>query len=67
MKNIELNIEGMHCEGCSKRLERVLNGIDGVERASVSLEQKLATIEYSEEKVSIDTIKEAINDAGFRA
>lgn len=67
MKNIELSIEGMHCEGCSKRLERVLNGIDGVESASVSLEQKLATIEYSEEKVTIDTIKEAINDAGFEA
>lgn len=64
MKNINLKINGMHCEGCSTRLERVLNLIEGV-KASVVLDTKLATIEYDEQQVTLDTIKEAIEDAGF--
>lgn len=27
MKNIDLKIEGMHCDGCAKRPEKVLNNI----------------------------------------
>lgn len=66
MKEIKLNIEGMHCTGCSTRLEKVLNNIDGVENAKVSLEEKKADIKFNEEIISIDEIKEAIKDAGFK-
>ena len=65
MRNIEIIVEGMHCTGCSNRLERVLKNIDGVENARVSLEEKKAYIEFLDEKVSIENLKEAINDAGF--
>ena len=37
MKKISLKIEGMHCEGCSNRLTRVLKNLDGVNSANVSL------------------------------
>ena len=57
MKEIKLKIEGMHCAGCSTRLERVLNNLEGVEEAKVSLE---------ETKTNIKNIKEAIADAGFK-
>ena len=40
MKEINLKIEGMHCAGCSTRLEKVLNNLEGVEKAQVSLEEK---------------------------
>ena len=65
MKNRELKIEGMHCEGCSNRLEKVLNNLEGVSTASVSLEDKKANIEFNEDIINIDNIKEAIEDAGF--
>ena len=65
MKKIELKIEGMHCEGCSNRLEKVLNNLEGVSTASVSLEDKKANIEFNEDIINIDNIKEAIEDAGF--
>ena len=42
MKEIKLKIEGMHCTGCSSRLEKVLNNTDGVESAAVSFEEKQA-------------------------
>ena len=44
MKEIKLKIEGMHCAGCSNRLEKILNNVDGVESAKVSLEEKSADI-----------------------
>lgn len=66
MKETNLKIEGMHCAGCSTRLERVLNNLEGVETAHVSLEEKKATIKYDETKISLESIKEAIDDAGFK-
>lgn len=67
MINIELKIEGMHCTGCSTRLEKVLNGLDGVSNASVNLEAKNAVIEFDSSKITLEEIKETIEDAGFKA
>lgn len=66
MKETNLKIEGMHCAGCSTRLEKVLNNLEGVETAKVSLEEKKATIKYDETKISLESIKEAIEDTGFK-
>lgn len=66
MKETNLKIEGMHCAGCSTRLEKILNNLEGVETAKVSLEEKKATIKYDETKINIENIKETIEDAGFK-
>ena len=66
MKEVKLNIEGMHCTGCSTRLEKVLNNVDGVESAKVSLEEKKANIKYDETQVNEKELIEAIEDAGFK-
>ena len=50
----------------NKRLEKVLNNTDGIEKAEVNFEQKEATITYNESQTNIDKIKEAIQDAGFK-
>ena len=67
MKDIKLKIEGMHCTGCSSRLEKVLNNIEGVEKAKVSIEEEEAVITYDNEKVSEKQIIIEIEEAGFRA
>ena len=67
MKEVKLNIEGMHCTGYSTRLEKVLNNVDGVEDAKVSLEEKKADIKYDETQVSEKELIEAVEDAGFKA
>lgn len=67
MKEIKLNIEGMHCTGCSTRLEKVLNNVDGVEDAKVSLEEKKADIKYDETQVNEKELIEVVEDAGFKA
>ena len=67
MKEVVLKIKGMHCEGCSTRLEKVLNNQDGVEDAKVSLEKAEANIKFDETQTSVDELKEAVEDAGFEA
>mgnify|MGYP004632901813 FL=1 len=65
MENIELKIEGMHCTGCSARLQKVLSNLDGVSNAEVSFEKGMANIEFNKEIVTLDEIKNAIVDSGF--
>ena len=66
MKEIKLKIEGMHCTGCSSRLEKVLNNTYGVESATVSFEKKQAIITYNESQTDIEQIKQIIQDTGFK-
>lgn len=65
MKEINFKVSGMHCTGCSNRLEKVLNNLDGVESANVDFESTTAHIVYDENVLNIEKIKEAIEDAGF--
>ena len=67
MKEVSLKIKGMHCTGCSTRLEKVLKNQDGVKEANVSLEEAKADIEYDDSQIGLEEIKEAIEDAGFEA
>ena len=60
MKELKLKISGMHCTGCSTRLEKVLNNVDGIKEAVVDFEKK------DESKIDISNIKSAIDDAGFK-
>ena len=62
MKKVKLNIEGMHCTGCSTRLEKVLNNVDGVEDAKVSLEEKKAEQTKKGKKYEESIIKNRWND-----
>lgn len=66
MKEIKLKIEGMHCTGCSLRLERVLNNLEGVKSATVNFEEKQATIIFDINTINEKKIKKAIEDVGFQ-
>ena len=66
MKEVVLKIEGMHCNGCSTRLERVLNNLEGVKSATVNFEEKQATIIFDINTINEKKIKKAIEDVGFQ-
>ena len=63
MKKI-VNIEGMCCERCAKRVEGVLSAVPRVVSADVKLKKKLAVIR-SREEVSNEEITKAVTDVGF--
>ena len=58
-----IKIEGMHCEGCKKRVENVLNNL-GLKNVIVSLEKKEAKIES--DTIDLDNVKKCIKDLGFK-
>jgi copper chaperone len=67
MESVTIKIHGMTCGGCVASVTRVLNAIEGVSRADVSLEQASAQIEFDAQRVNVARLRNAIEDAGFDA
>ena len=65
VKKIVLNVEGMSCAHCVSAVEGAVKNLSGVETVKVSLDNKSATVDFDETKLSVDNIKEAIEDQGF--
>ena len=59
-----LNIEGMVCMNCVKHVDNALREIKGVQDVAVSLENKLAQVQLSQD-VADAALKAAIEDAGY--
>jgi copper chaperone len=55
----------MTCGGCVASVQRVLAGLDGVERADVSLASNEATVQYEPGRVNPADLEAAIEDAGY--
>jgi len=59
-----LKIDGMTCGGCSGRVTRVLEAMDGVERAEVDHVEGTGVITTSA-SVTVDMLLEAVQGTGF--
>lgn len=55
----------MACSSCSAHVEKKLNSLEGVKMASVSLSSRSALVEYEPSVISLQQMKEAVNDIGF--
>jgi copper chaperone len=65
MESVTLKVSGMSCQGCVRNITGVLQAIDGVKSAEVSLEDAQARVQFSPDKVALARLREAIEDAGF--
>jgi copper chaperone len=63
----EFSVDGMHCQGCVKSVTKAATAVAGVARVDVSLEKKVATIEFDAEATNPAAIVAAIEGAGFGA
>lgn len=64
MKDIQLKVNGMVCEGCKKRVENALHSIDGINEAVADYKNGIVVIKANED-IDINAIKEKIEDIGF--
>ena len=64
-KSVRLSIQGMSCGSCAGRVDKALNGLEGVE-ASVNLASDSAEVTYAD-KLSVDDLIKAVQDAGYDA
>jgi copper chaperone len=59
------NVEGMSCSHCENAVKKAVGALNGVDSVAVSLIDKKVTVEFDPEKVTIDIIKDTIEDQGY--
>lgn len=65
MKNLTLEVQGMSCGHCVNAVEGSVGKLAGVEQVKVNLADAQVNVAFDESQVSIDTIKETIEDQGY--
>ena len=65
LQTANFSIEGMTCEiGCAKTIEKELNGLDGVQKATIDFEKKSATISFDETILKTENISKVVEATG---
>jgi len=64
-KTVTLEVPTMNCVTCPFTVKKALQNVDGVSKAEVTYENKLAVITFDDEKVTINALTEATTNAGY--
>jgi copper chaperone len=65
MEKVTLNVQGMSCDHCVKAVEGSVSELNGVSSVKVNLKANTVDVEYNNQEVSLDKIKETIDDQGY--
>ena len=65
MEKKTIAILGMMCAGCSARVEKKLNELDGVLSAAVSLPSRTALVEYDPDRITLQQMKDELGRIGY--
>lgn len=66
-ENVQISVEGMHCNHCKAKVESTLKSLKGVKKFVVSLENATASVDYVASKTTPADIAAAITASGFNA
>ncbi|UMZ34960.1 heavy metal translocating P-type ATPase [Priestia megaterium] len=66
-EKVEFAITGMTCAACSTRIEKGLNKLEGVTKASVNLALETASVEYSPSQIAPQDITQRFEKLGYGA
>ncbi|KAA0544592.1 copper-translocating P-type ATPase [Bacillus sp. BGMRC 2118] len=67
MEKKEFNITGMTCAACSTRIEKGLNKLEGVTKATVNLALETASVEFNSSELSSQDIIAKVEKLGYGA
>lgn len=65
MEKVTLLVQGMSCGHCVKAVESSVGELKGVSNVDVHLESGKVDVEYNADAVTLETIKETIDDQGY--
>ncbi|MGG0938649.1 copper chaperone CopZ [Brevibacillus centrosporus] len=65
MQAITMSVTGMSCQHCVNAIEGALGKLDGIQSAKVELAANHVFVTYDDSKISVDTIKETIEEQGY--
>ncbi len=60
-----IKVEGMSCDHCKMAVTKAVSALEGVSSVAVSLENKTVSVDFEEERLPIDAIKQAIEGQGY--
>jgi copper ion binding protein len=58
-------ITGMGCASCAKHVKSAVTVLNGVKNCEVDLQSETMTVDFDEDAVSFEDIKEAVEEAGY--
>ncbi|MED1558163.1 heavy metal translocating P-type ATPase [Bacillus paramycoides] len=62
----EFMVSGMTCAACANRVEKRLNKLDGVSKATVNFALESATVEFNPDEISVNEMKSTITKLGYK-
>lgn len=65
VNQVTLQVQGMSCGHCVNAVEGSVGKLDGVEQVKVHLETGKVDVSFNDEKVTVEKIKETIDDQGY--
>ncbi len=64
-KEATLTIPALHCGSCAKTVTRILEALPGVEVTQTNPEAKRVVVKFDESAISLDQVREALDEVGF--
>lgn len=65
MQNVTLNVQGMSCGHCVNSVEGSVGQLAGVQQVKVNLADANVEVAFDEAQVTLEKIKETIDDQGY--
>jgi copper chaperone CopZ len=62
----EIGVEGMTCTGCENSINKSVEKLEGIVEVTSSHIDKKTVVKFDESKISIEQIKEAITQVGYK-
>lgn len=64
-QQVVIDVEGMTCSHCQKRVADALRALKGVKSAEVKLEEKQAVVSFLPARTGVAELEKAVADAGY--
>ena len=65
MQTVTLNVQGMSCGHCVKAIEGSVGQLEGINGVNVNLSEAQVEVSFNESQISLEKIKETIDDQGY--
>ena len=66
-QSVILDMQNMTCALCKFTIKKALQGVEGVEKANVDYDSKMASVTFNPQKTSVDALIKATTAAGYPA
>jgi copper chaperone len=64
-RHVVLNVPAISCEHCKRAIESAVSGLQGIDEVEVEVPAKSVSIRFDAAEVSMQTIRDAIEEEGY--